>query len=105
MTATTEYGFEIIPHPPYSSNMAPFDFYMFPKLKFHLRCTHYESNEGAIEAVNEYLGTYSEGIRKLEQRWAKRIALKGNGMKSNGQIFIPGSPKYKGPRTVFISHP
>ena len=56
----------------------------------------------AIEAVNEYLGTYSEGIRKLEQRWAKRIALKGNGMKSNGQIFIPGSPKYMGPRTVFI---
>ena len=57
MTAATEYGFEINPHPPYSSDMAPSDFYMFPKLKFHLRCTHYESNEGAIEAVNEYLGT------------------------------------------------
>ena len=57
MTAATECGFEIRPHPPYSPDMAPSDFYMFPKLKFHLRGTQYGSNEGVIEAVNEYLGT------------------------------------------------
>ena len=61
--------------------MAPFDFYLFPKLKSHRSGTQYGSNEGVIEAVNVYLGDqekafYFEGIRKLEQRWAKCIALK-----------------------------
>ena len=76
MTAATDCGFEFHPHPPYS----PSDFYLFPKLKFHLRGTQYGSNEGVIEAVDKYLGDqekafYFEGIRKLEQRWAKCIAL------------------------------
>ena len=62
--------------------MALSDFYQFPKLKSNLRGTQYGSNEGVIEAVNEYLADqetafYLEGIRKLEQRWAKRIVLKG----------------------------
>ena len=32
ITATTECGFEILPHSPYSPDMAPSDFYLFPKL-------------------------------------------------------------------------
>ena len=39
MTATTECGFEILPHSPYSPDMTPSDFYLSPKLKFHLRGT------------------------------------------------------------------
>ena len=43
-----------------------------------------ESNEGVIEAVNNYLGDqekafYFEGIRKLEQRRAKVQCLKLKG--------------------------
>ena len=73
MTAATECGFEILPHPTYSPDMAPSDFYLFPKLKSNRRGTQYGSNEGFIEAVNEYLGDqekafYFEGMRKLEQR-------------------------------------
>ena len=83
MTAATECGFEVLPHPPYSSDMTPSDFYLFPKLKSNLRGTQFGSNEGVIEAVNEYLGDqekdfYLEGISKLEQRWTKCIALKGD---------------------------
>ena len=79
MTAATECGFEILPHPPYSPDMALSDFCLFPKLKSHLRGTHYRSCEGVMEAVNEYLmdqekSLYFEEIRKLEQRWAKCIA-------------------------------
>ena len=53
------------------------------QLKSHLRGTHYGSNEGVIEAVNEYFGDqekafYFEGMRKLEQRWPKCFALKGD---------------------------
>ena len=35
MTAATECGFEIILHPPFSPDVAPSDFYLFPILKFH----------------------------------------------------------------------
>ena len=73
----------MLPHPQYSLDMAPSDFYLFPKPKSHLRGTQYESNEDVIQAVNEYLGDqekafYFEGIGKLEQRWLKCITLKGN---------------------------
>ena len=49
--------------------MAPSDFCLFPNLYSHLHGTQYGSNEGVIEAVNEYLGAlmktfYFEGIRK-----------------------------------------
>ena len=69
MTAGTGCGFEILPHPSYSLDMAPSDLYLFPKLKSHLSGTQYGSNEGIIEAVKEYLGDqekafYFEGIRK-----------------------------------------
>ena len=75
MTTATECGFEILPHHPYSPDMATSDFYLFPKLKSHLHGTQYRSNEGVKEAANEYFGDqekafYFEGIRKLEQRWA-----------------------------------
>ena len=36
MTAATECGFEILPHPPYSPDMAHSDFHLFPKLKSNL---------------------------------------------------------------------
>ena len=70
MTGATECVFEILPHPPYSSDMAPSDFCLFQKLKSHLRGTQYGSNESVIEAVNKYLEDqenvyYFAGIRKV----------------------------------------
>ena len=72
MTTPTDCGFEILSLPPYSPDMAPSDFCLFPKRKFYLLGTQYGSNEGVIEAINEYLGDqekafYSEGIRKPKQ--------------------------------------
>ena len=79
ITAATEYGFEVLPHPPYSPDMAPFDFYLFPKLKSNIRGAQFGSKEGVIAAVIEYLEDfYLEGISKLEQRWTKCTALKGD---------------------------
>ena len=83
MTAATECGFEVLPHPPYSPDMASSDFYMFPKLKSNPRGTQFGSNEGVIAAMNEYLEDqekdfYLEGLSTLEQRWTKCNALKGD---------------------------
>ena len=54
MTAATECGFEVIPHPSYSPG--PSEFYLFQKLKSNLHGTQFRSSDGVIEALNEYLG-------------------------------------------------
>ena len=71
ISAASKCGFEILPHPPYSPDMAPFNYYLLQKLKSNLCDTQYWSNEGTIEAVNEYLWDqekvfYFEGMGKLE---------------------------------------
>ena len=48
MAAATECGFLILPHPSYSINKAPSDFYIFPKLHSHIRGSQNGSNEGVI---------------------------------------------------------
>ena len=57
ITAATECGFEVLPHPPYSPDTVTSDFYLFPKFKSNLRGTQFGSNEVVIAAVNEYLMT------------------------------------------------
>ena len=52
MTAATECGFEVLFHPPYSPDLAPSDFYLFPKMKTNLRGRSFGSNEGVMDAVN-----------------------------------------------------
>ena len=62
MTAATKCGFEVLLHLPYSPDVAPSDFYLFPKLKSNLRGTQFGSKEGVIAEVNEYLGDQEKGI-------------------------------------------
>ena len=64
-------SFKVLSHPPYSPDLAPSDFYLFPNLKTNLRDSSFGSNEGVIDVVDEYLGYqdedfYFEGISKLE---------------------------------------
>ena len=94
MTAATECGFEILPHLPYSPDMAPFDFYLFLKLKSHLRGTQYGSNEVVIEAINEYFWDqektfYFEGLKSSNRDWLSALPIMEVILKRNGQIFIP----------------
>lgn len=47
-TAQTEAqscGYEIIPHPPYSPNLTPSDFPLFPTMKSFLRSKHFPDDE------------------------------------------------------------
>ena len=57
IAAVTECGFKVLPHPPYSPDLAPSEFYLFPNLKTNIHGRNFRSNEGVIDAVNEYLGT------------------------------------------------
>ena len=82
MAAAKECGFEILPHPPYSPDLAPSDYYLFPKLKSVLRGKRFETNNDVIEAVDAFLRVqkfsfFYEGIAKLEDRWNKCVMAEG----------------------------
>ena len=74
---------QLLPHPPYSPDLAPSDYYLFPNLKRWLINKKFSSREEIIDAAEEYFadlsGNYvSDGIKKLENRWNKCIELKGD---------------------------
>jgi histone-lysine N-methyltransferase SETMAR len=46
--------YELLKHPPYSPDLAPSDFYLFPKLKLYLAGQCFSSNQEVITAVEGY---------------------------------------------------
>jgi transposase len=49
------WGWKILPHPPYSPDLAPLDFHLFPKMKKHIRGQRFHSNEDAENKVKKWL--------------------------------------------------
>jgi len=64
MTKLYELGYELIPHPPYSPDLAPCDFFLFPNLKTWLGGKKFSSNEEVIVAVNEYFADFKKAYFK-----------------------------------------
>jgi len=74
---------ELLKHPPYSPDLAPSDFCLFPKLKLFFAGQRFCSNQEAIAAVEGYFADlrknhYMDWIMALEHRWNKSISLKGD---------------------------
>ena len=55
----TEMGINAVPHPPYSPDIAPCDFWLFLKLKEGLRGNRYEEIEEMKEAVTMVLDAFT----------------------------------------------
>ncbi|KAJ8705419.1 hypothetical protein PYW08_012465 [Mythimna loreyi] len=82
MAKLVELRYELLPHPPYSPDLAPCDFFLFPNLKKSLAGNRYGSNN-VIAATEAYFAEFdkkyfSDGLKKLEHRWALCIVLKGD---------------------------
>ena len=76
-------GYEILPHPPYSPDLAPPDFCLFPNLKKSLIGRRFENIEDAISAVEEWFQAqndtfYSQGLLKVNDRWQNCLTLHGD---------------------------
>ena len=56
----TKMGINTVPHPPYSPDLAPCDFWLFPKLKEKLRGCGYEIIEETKEAVTKVIDTLTQ---------------------------------------------
>ena len=82
MDAVERNGYELIPHPAYSPDLAPSDYFLFPNLKKDIRGRHFRSNEEVVAAV-EWVGDkdpgfFSSGLMALEHRWSMCIILESN---------------------------
>jgi len=77
-----KYGIQIVPHPPYSPDLAPCDFWLFPEIKFPLRGRKFKSNNEVVKAVEaECKRLGKDGLKfvfqKWQERWQKCIATEG----------------------------
>ena len=72
-------GIKTVPHPPYSLDLAPYDFWLFPKL----RGCHYERIEEMKEVVTKVIDMLTQedfhgAFQKLLERYNKCIAAGGD---------------------------
>uniref|UniRef100_A0A182RXW6 Histone-lysine N-methyltransferase SETMAR n=2 Tax=Anopheles funestus TaxID=62324 RepID=A0A182RXW6_ANOFN len=78
-----KFGWDIIDHPPYSNDVAPSDYHMFPALKKHLGGKKFESDAEVQKEVNTWLREadgewYSAGIDKFIVRMRKVLEKNGD---------------------------
>ena len=74
----TKMGIKTVPHPPYSTDLAPCDFWLFPKL----RDCRYETIEAMKEAVTKFIDMLTQedfhrAFQKLLERYSKYVAAGG----------------------------
>lgn len=76
-------GFKILPHSPYSPDLAPSDFHLFPTMKSYLKGKHFPDDETLISKVTTWLleqpvNFYKRGVYFLQLH--KRM----------GEVCVPG---------------
>lgn len=76
---------DVLPHPPYSPDIAPSDYYLFRSMSHGLADQHFTSYEETKKWIDSWIASkddlfFQAGIRKLPERWEKVVA-------SDGQYF------------------
>ena len=73
----------LLPHPPYSPDLAPCDFYLFPKMKSKLKGHHFGTMENIQKIVTDELKTLTENdfqycYGQWKKRWKHCVTSKGS---------------------------
>lgn len=76
-------GFHTLPHPPYSPDLAPSDFFLFNHLKKALRGQQFATKEELRDSVSEFFDGkdskyFKKAFQDLVNRWKKCVAANGN---------------------------
>ena len=78
-----------VPHPAYSPDLAPCDFYVFPKMKLRLKGRCFASIEEVQAQSQQLLNTltpadFSECFQKWQNRWDRCIQAQGDYFEGDG---------------------
>jgi len=78
-----EYGWKVLPHPPYRPDLSPPDFDLFPKLKKPMRGCRYSSLQELSAASTQVIRQMNkdyvlDGTVKLPNRWDSVIEKHGD---------------------------
>jgi len=72
----------VVPHPPYSPDLAPSDFFLYPKLKMKLKGRRFQTEEIQAEswAVLNMLrkNDFQERFKNWQRRWDRLQASEGD---------------------------
>ena len=77
------FKWDLFPHPPYSPDLAPSDFHLFPALKKSLGGQKFSTDAELQEAVKKWFQRqdaqfFEDGIHKLLTRYQKCVQLGGD---------------------------
>ena len=65
---------DLLPHPPYSPDLAPCDFWLFPKLKIYLQGREFESKQTLGSALYHFFKFIpEEEYRNAFIKWVERL--------------------------------
>ena len=75
-------GWEVLPHPPYSPDLAPSDFHLFRSLSHHLKEKHFDDSDHLKMTIDTFFINktpefYASGINQLPDRWATVVNSEG----------------------------
>jgi len=73
----------VVPHPPYSPDLAPADFFMFPKLKTTLKGRRFQTIEEIQQNAIRELRTitesaFQEAFQQWKKHWERCITSRGD---------------------------
>jgi len=78
-----EKSIHVVPQPPYSLDLSPCDFFLFPWLKNHLKGHHFGTLDNIQKSVTDKLkGILAEAFQHCYEQWKQRlhccVAAQGN---------------------------
>lgn len=77
-----ELGYEVLPHPPYSPDIAPSDYYLFRSMAHFLKGKNYQKLDDIKNDLQSFFDQktpefYSDGIHSLVDRWQRVVETDG----------------------------
>jgi hypothetical protein len=84
-----KYKMVVIPHPPYSPDLAPCDFFLFPKMKLNLKGRRFDTIEGIQAESRRVLDSlteknFQEAFQIWRRRWDRYLHAGGNYFEGEG---------------------
>ncbi|PNF38765.1 hypothetical protein B7P43_G14029 [Cryptotermes secundus] len=79
----------VVPYSPYSPDLAPCDFFLFPKMKIKLKGRRFDTIEELQEETQTVLNTltnkhFQDEFEKWEKRWDRCMRFQGDYFEGDG---------------------